>query len=917
MSSGIACLIGVIAILFPAPVHAGGGFTLFFTESLVTAGNAGRWSAMDLDSEGRAHIVYFDEESGSIFYTRYEKSTLQFTPPEIIQTAGEAGWYNSIAVDSGGIPHVTYYVTEENRADAELWYAVRNRPGDWVRTLVSSADTLTEGSWSSLTVDEQGNPHIAYCDNDSLNLEYAFLNGDLFIHQTVDSSEFAGFECQLVLDSEGKAHISYTNIYDDSINVHYVTNESGDWERVRVATLDLPSDNGIGWSSIAIDDQNDVYIAWVESTEDMIPGQANLYFAARESDFNPELVDDAGIWGDSRPVSIDVSRFGPIIAYYVLPEADLNLAVRITDDQWEDFDFDTEGDVGEIVTLRLDTLGFAQITYYDKGNGDLKYLFEAELLELTVEPANDTIETDEILEYTATGRFRSGVWPDADFESEVASIWKSTSISIATISSEGEALGLTEGTTSIIASRAGCADTTDLTVMNAPAVTPNAIIFPLVERRWDMVSFPLAPETAGERSITAIMDTLGPFNDKTWKVGHWSPADEAYEDLVSATDMTETGAGYWMITDGSVDSLFTPWGFYPEGDVSVSLASGPGGAAAWNQIGFPHNGTILTNDLLVTDGIDTVQVTSSENDLTDRTVQSWFGDQYLDLSGFGRGVGFWIRKLTDGPAHLIFPIDAVQKYRSIEPMPVSKPVDADWAISIRATTNEAVGAAVLVGVSNDAGNKWNPLSRALPPHPPDGGLRLYLPHHNWGAMSGDYVHDFVPPARSNKWEIVLSGVEGPGEVLIRFISFDLPEELKLTWVNKDTGSRVPVDPDGSVLVAATGLTKHFTLIASLDSDDLSNAAAGKPRFMHAYPSPFQQSVGFRFHLPGSADLAVTIYTPAGREVRHLERRGASAGENVLLWDGRDERGRALAAGVYLARHRAGNQTVTHRIVMIR
>jgi hypothetical protein len=69
----------------------------------------------------------------------------------------------------------------------------------------------------------------------------------------------------------------------------------------------------------------------------------------------------------------------------------------------------------------------------------------------------------------------------------------------------------------------------------------------------------------------------------------------------------------------------------------------------------------------------------------------------------------------------------------------------------------------------------------------------------------------------------------------------------------------------------------------------------------AAPSPFRSSVELSFTLAGDADIRLSIFDIAGREVRRLlEERGA-AGRRQVMWDGLDRAGRAVPAGVYLVR----------------
>lgn len=62
----------------------------------------------------------------------------------------------------------------------------------------------------------------------------------------------------------------------------------------------------------------------------------------------------------------------------------------------------------------------------------------------------------------------------------------------------------------------------------------------------------------------------------------------------------------------------------------------------------------------------------------------------------------------------------------------------------------------------------------------------------------------------------------------------------------------------------------------------------------------------RFRVSTDAPVTVRVFDPLGRRVRHWEQFLAAAGEDYLLtWDGRDDDGRPVEAGVYLMHLRAG------------
>lgn len=88
--------------------------------------------------------------------------------------------------------------------------------------------------------------------------------------------------------------------------------------------------------------------------------------------------------------------------------------------------------------------------------------------------------------------------------------------------------------------------------------------------------------------------------------------------------------------------------------------------------------------------------------------------------------------------------------------------------------------------------------------------------------------------------------------------------------------------------------------------------------LDGYPNPFNPRTTLRFALaaPARADLAV--HDLAGRLVRRLVAANLPAGEHEVAWDGRDEAGRAVASGQYVARLRAGDdQPVTRKLMLLR
>jgi len=70
--------------------------------------------------------------------------------------------------------------------------------------------------------------------------------------------------------------------------------------------------------------------------------------------------------------------------------------------------------------------------------------------------------------------------------------------------------------------------------------------------------------------------------------------------------------------------------------------------------------------------------------------------------------------------------------------------------------------------------------------------------------------------------------------------------------------------------------------------------------MASAPNPFRGSTEIRFDLPaGEAPARLVIYNAGGQLVRTLLHAEERSGPHVLTWDGTDDHGNALPAGLYL------------------
>ena len=84
--------------------------------------------------------------------------------------------------------------------------------------------------------------------------------------------------------------------------------------------------------------------------------------------------------------------------------------------------------------------------------------------------------------------------------------------------------------------------------------------------------------------------------------------------------------------------------------------------------------------------------------------------------------------------------------------------------------------------------------------------------------------------------------------------------------------------------------------ASAPVDEVRDSAV-----LRVSPNPTRGSLRIELVPPSRFDPTIGIYDPSGRIVRQLSGMGQAGGTRMLLWDGRDDRGRAVAGGIYFLR----------------
>lgn len=120
---------------------------------------------------------------------------------------------------------------------------------------------------------------------------------------------------------------------------------------------------------------------------------------------------------------------------------------------------------------------------------------------------------------------------------------------------------------------------------------------------------------------------------------------------------------------------------------------------------------------------------------------------------------------------------------------------------------------------------------------------------------------------------------------------------------------------GEAAIALKGVTARDAANRPVNLAGATPVAPTVTMMSSPFPNPFRGSTSLRLALAREGQAKVAVYDLVGRRVRTLVTGLQPAGERMLVWDGRDDGGREVPAGLYLVRFTGDGVEQSRRIIL--
>jgi len=415
-----------------------------------------------------------------------------------------------------------------------------------------------------------------------------------------------------------------------------------------------------------------------------------------------------------------------------------------------------------------------------------------------------------------------------------------------------------------------------------------------VANQYVMIGIPFVPDKSLEGLLT---DAFGPYDQSQWRFGRWEPLTSSYREFPNMAAQAP-GRGYWLIQKTPRDLPATGVSTSTVGSVVLTLEPG------WNQIATPYNFSIPWS--AVTPGPNVA------NRLVARS-----GGGYMDVNQMNPWQGYWVINTGLNASFLTIPPTELTKQSTGPEARDSLADDVLWAITLDVEHSDRYDRQNIAAVAPNAVAGIDSLDCFEPPALPGDVSLLFEISEN--EMTHSLSRDMRGPfADGVAWDLVL---RFPGGGLVDLDvsgAVDVPGDHEVHLLTQDGSVDLRQVQQVVVLVGSGGETRLSLVVGEPEYVQEQERCLPRPFALRpAYPNPFNPKTTLGFTLPRISHVNLDIFDVRGRLVRHLVDDSFEAGLHEVPWNGLDDGGRSVSAGVYFSRMQTRQFQQIRKVTLVR
>lgn len=310
-------------------------------------------------------ISYLDVSGGNLKYD--EKDGEYWENPEVVDSQANVGHYSSLVLDAQGVPHIAY----RDQTNMDLKYVTRSQDG-WYRTTVDYAGNV--GARCAIAVDAQGNPQISYLEaSPEVRVKWACKVGEAWLIETIPGDQpylnqtpcrvDYGYTTSIAVDGNGNPHICYYTVIGKL--AYAVRNSEGVWQQDFADSV-----GNVGLQcSLVLDAQGNPHVCY-----QTYPSFRIKYSSKISGAWQTETItvgDPAHSCAHYTDLALD-SQGNVHISFQTSNSALGYLTKRGGADWSFEIVDESSSNIGLYSSIVIDAQGIPHISYYDYQNGKLK-----------------------------------------------------------------------------------------------------------------------------------------------------------------------------------------------------------------------------------------------------------------------------------------------------------------------------------------------------------------------------------------------------------------------------------------------------------------------------------------------------------------------------------------------------------------